>query len=81
MNNSDMAALLERADKAGVRLEIVGGLPLWEASPSRRHQQAVDHIRASIQPGPRQRMLATDAATNVSACTWPTSISVSPMAR
>ena len=57
MNNSDMAALLERADKAGVRLEIVGGLPLWEASPARRHQQAVDHIRASIQSGPP----ATDA--------------------
>jgi Uma2 family endonuclease len=50
MDNTDLTALLERADEAGVRLEIVGGLPLWEAAPSRRHQQAVDRIRASIEP-------------------------------
>jgi Uma2 family endonuclease len=48
MNDAEFAALLERADAAGVRLELVGGLPLWEASPSRRHQQAVDQIRASL---------------------------------
>lgn len=52
MNNTDLAELCERADAAGVRLEIVGGLPLWEASPTRRHQQAVDQIRATIQPSP-----------------------------
>ena len=49
MNNADLLALLRRADETGVRLEIVGGLPLWEAAPARRHQQAVDRIRASIQ--------------------------------
>ena len=49
MNDTDLTALLERADEAGVRLEIVGGLPLWEAAPSRRHQQAVDRIRATIE--------------------------------
>jgi Uma2 family endonuclease len=49
VNDAEFAALLERADAAGVRLEMVGGLPLWEASPSRRHQQAVDQIRASLR--------------------------------
>jgi len=41
---------LLQADDLGIRLEIVGGLPVWEASPVRRHQQAVDRIRASIRP-------------------------------
>jgi len=50
--DAELAALLERANQAGVRLEIVGGLPIWEASPARRHQQAVDRIRATIQPLP-----------------------------
>ena len=54
MNAADLAALLERANEAGVRLEIVGGLPLWEASPTRRHQQAIDRIRATITPLPDQ---------------------------
>jgi Uma2 family endonuclease len=40
---------LLQADELGIRLEIVGGLPLWEASPVRRHQQAIDRIRASIR--------------------------------
>jgi Uma2 family endonuclease len=43
--------LLE-ADELGIRLEIVGGLPIWEASPFRRHQRAVDRIRVSIEPAP-----------------------------
>ncbi len=38
------------ADQLGIRLEIVGGLPLWEAHPVRRHQQAIDRIRASLRP-------------------------------
>ena len=41
---------LVQANELGIRLEIVGGLPLWEFSPARRHQQAVDRIRASIAP-------------------------------
>jgi Uma2 family endonuclease len=40
---------LVQANELGIRLEIVGGLPLWEFSPARRHQQAVDRIRASIE--------------------------------
>jgi Uma2 family endonuclease len=44
---------LVQANELGIRLEIVGGLPLWEFSPARRHQQAVDRIRASIAPAAR----------------------------
>jgi Uma2 family endonuclease len=44
---------LLQADELGIRLEIVGGLPIWEASPVRRHQRAVDRIRASLQPAPQ----------------------------
>lgn len=39
---------LMQANELGVRLEIVGGLPIWEAHPVLRHQRAVDRIRASI---------------------------------
>ena len=41
---------LLQANELGIRLEIVGGLPLWEAHPVRRHQQAIDRIRASLRP-------------------------------
>jgi Uma2 family endonuclease len=37
-----------RAEELGIRLEIVGGLPMWEAQPVWKHQKAVDRIRASI---------------------------------
>lgn len=40
------------ADDLGVRLEIVGGLPIWEAHPLPKHQRAVDRIRATITPPP-----------------------------
>jgi Uma2 family endonuclease len=36
------------ANELGVRLEIVGGIPLWEAHPVYRHQKAIDRIRATI---------------------------------
>ena len=38
------------ANELGIRLEIVGGIPLWEAQPLYKHQKAVDRIRASIAP-------------------------------
>lgn len=38
-----------RAEEMGIRLEIVRGLPIWEAAPAYRHQKAVDKIRASIK--------------------------------
>ena len=44
---------LLQADELGIRLEIVGGLPIWEASPVRRHQRAIDRIRASLRPTPK----------------------------
>jgi hypothetical protein len=37
------------ANELGVRLEIVGGIPLWEAQPVYKRQKAVDRIRAGIQ--------------------------------
>ena len=41
-----------RAEELGIRLEIVRGLPIWEAAPALRHQRAVDRIRASIDAKP-----------------------------
>jgi Uma2 family endonuclease len=40
------------ADDLGVRLEIVSGLPIWEAHPLPKHQRAVDRIRTTITPPP-----------------------------
>jgi Uma2 family endonuclease len=42
--------LILEADKIGVRLEIIGGLPVWETSPVYFHQIEIDRIRASIKP-------------------------------
>lgn len=41
---------LLRADELGVRLKLVGGLPLWEAHPVYKHQKAIDRIRQTIVP-------------------------------
>jgi Uma2 family endonuclease len=41
--------LIYKADAIGIRLEIIRGLPVWEASPSYRHQTEIDRIRASIR--------------------------------
>lgn len=38
-----------RAEELGIRLEIVRGLPIWEAQPLYKHQKAVDRIRATIE--------------------------------
>ncbi len=40
--------LIMQADLLNVRLEIMRGLPVWEASPLLAHQLQVDRIRASI---------------------------------
>ena len=37
-----------RAEELGIRLEIVGGLAIWEASPVYKYQKEVDRIRGSI---------------------------------
>jgi hypothetical protein len=47
-----MNQIFLQADQMGIRLEIVGGLPIWEAKPLLKHQRAVDRIRASIQKAP-----------------------------
>jgi len=38
-----------QADELGIRLEMVGGLPIWEPHPVYKHQKAVDRIRATIE--------------------------------
>ena len=43
-----MDSQLLRAEELGIRLEIVAGLPIWEASPVLKHQLAIDRIRKSI---------------------------------
>lgn len=40
---------LLNSNELGVRLEIVGGLPIWEAQPLYKHQKAIDRIRATIE--------------------------------
>ena len=47
-----MHAGFVRAEELGIRLEIVRGLPIWEAAPAYRHQKEVDRIRASIHRRP-----------------------------
>jgi Uma2 family endonuclease len=37
------------ADDAGVRLEIIDGLPTWEALPNLTHQEAIDRIRQTFR--------------------------------
>jgi Uma2 family endonuclease len=42
--------LLMLADEAGLRLEIVDGVPLWEPAPAVRHQSLSFQIQTSIEP-------------------------------
>ncbi len=44
-----MKLLEERFPNAGVKLERVNGLTIWEAHPVVIHQEAVDRIRAKIR--------------------------------
>lgn len=39
------------AEQAGIKLEYVGGLPVWEAMPVYRHQRKVVAICASVRAG------------------------------
>jgi len=41
--------LMVDADKAGIKLEMVGGVPMWEALPGPRHQFEVLRIEGSIR--------------------------------
>lgn len=46
----DFERLSREADAAGLRLEIVGGIPVFEASPVFRHQSIIKRIENSLQP-------------------------------
>lgn len=37
-------------EESGIKLELVGGLPVWEAFPSVRHQSESFRIQSSIRP-------------------------------
>jgi Uma2 family endonuclease len=41
-----------RADELGIRLELVNGLPIWEAQPLYRHQKQVERISQGIRVAP-----------------------------
>jgi Uma2 family endonuclease len=43
-----LTPLLFQASELGIRLEIVDGLPIWEAQPLYRHQRHVERIARSI---------------------------------
>ncbi|MBI3653242.1 MAG: Uma2 family endonuclease [Acidobacteria bacterium] len=47
-----MDAKFLRANELGIRLEMVGGLPIWEPQPIYKHQKAIDRIRATIEKIP-----------------------------
>ncbi len=51
---------LAAGEASGLRLEIAGGIPTWEAFPVVRHQKLVDIIRASI----RRANYSGDGGTN-----------------
>lgn len=53
-----------RANELGIRLEIVGGLPIWEPHPVYKHQKAVDRIRATIARQP----IAGDESASACRC-------------
>ncbi|HEX9929392.1 MAG TPA: hypothetical protein VGB02_12710, partial [Pyrinomonadaceae bacterium] len=37
------------AEELGIRLEIIGKLKIWEASPIYKHQKEIDRIRDSFK--------------------------------
>src|SRR5205823_4740566 len=41
---------VEAKELLGIRLEMVCGLPVWEAHPVFLHQKEIDRIRLSIRP-------------------------------
>ncbi|MES2464927.1 MAG: Uma2 family endonuclease [Armatimonadota bacterium] len=49
---SQYDAAIRLGEESGVRLEVVGGIPVWEALPSYRHQNHVFRIQSSIRPIP-----------------------------
>jgi Uma2 family endonuclease len=48
MSQFDLAVRI--GEESGVKLEVVGGIPVWEALPSYRHQNHIFRIQSSIRP-------------------------------
>jgi Uma2 family endonuclease len=48
----DVETLVQLGDAQGVKLELVRGVGIWEALPTKRHQGAIFRIQSSIQPIP-----------------------------
>ena len=48
MAETSITDFIEAAESVGVRLEMVGGAPYWEAMPGRRHHDALMAIRDSF---------------------------------
>lgn len=44
-----LTPILLQASELGIRLEIVNGLPIWEAQPLYRHQKQVERIAQNIR--------------------------------
>lgn len=42
-------SLLERANEVGIRLEMINGIPIWEASPAVLHQRESYRIQQTIK--------------------------------
>ncbi|MCW1967773.1 MAG: Uma2 family endonuclease [Anaerolineae bacterium] len=64
----DLLELAARADAIGVKLEVMNGLPIWEAFPSWKHQEAIDRIRNTFKPTPQasgQASLETCACIHI----------------
>ncbi len=40
--------LIARAEEAGLKLEVINGLPVWETFPAVRHQKSIFRIQQSI---------------------------------
>lgn len=52
MDMDAFVKLASVADRIGIKLEISGGRPTWEAFPGMRHQKAIRRIERSIEPLP-----------------------------
>ena len=44
--------LQHAAEGIGIKLELVGGIPVWEALPVLKHQKTIDIIRRTIRSAP-----------------------------
>ncbi len=48
MTDQQLQRLIQQADAIGIRLEIIAGLPVWDAAPVARHQKALYRIQSSL---------------------------------